>query len=148
MTDTRTRPASEVRTLLTRHGGNLGASGSVGYMFKKQGLVVYDKTTVDENKVTDAAIELGAEDVQSQGESLVVVTDPKEFERVRDGLKKIGLPTPHHAEVTLVPQTIVHLAGKEAEQALKLIDLLEDHDDIQHVYSNLDVDESTLASSS
>jgi len=148
MTDNRNRTASEVRNLLTRHGGNLGASGSVGYMFKKQGLVVYDKSVVDENKVTDAAIELGADDVQTQGESLVVVTDPKEFERVRDGLKKTGLPDPHHAEVTLVPQTIVHLAGKEAEQALKLIDLLEDHDDIQHVYSNLDVDESTLASAS
>jgi transcriptional/translational regulatory protein YebC/TACO1 len=114
-------------------------------MFKKQGLVVYDKTAVDENTVTDAAIELGAEDVRSEGETLVVVAEPKEFERVRDGLKKAGLPDPAHAEVTMVPQTIVRLVGKDAESALKLIDLLEDHDDIQNVYSNLDVDDATLA---
>src|SRR3954462_263951 len=148
MTDNRNRTASEVRNLLTRHGGNLGASGSVGYMCKKEGLVVYDKSTVDENRVTDAAIELGADDVRSEGESLVVVADPKDFEQVRDGLKNTGLPDPHHAEVTMVPQTSVHLTGKDAEQALKLIDLLEDHDDVQNVYSNLDVDESTLAAHS
>jgi YebC/PmpR family DNA-binding regulatory protein len=148
MTDNRNRTASEVRNILARHGGNLGASGSVGYMFKKQGLVVYDKSLVDENRVTDAAIELGADDVRAEGESLVVVAEPKDFEQVRDGLKNTGLPDPHHAEVTMVPQTSVHLTGKDAEQALKLIDLLEDHDDVQNVYSNLDVDESTLAAHS
>jgi YebC/PmpR family DNA-binding regulatory protein len=145
MTDNRNRTASEIRNLLTRHHGNLGASGSVAWMFKKQGIVVFDKAAVDENKVTDAAIELGADDVRDAGDTLLVLTEPKEFERVRDGLKQAGLPDPLSGEVTMIPQNTVHLAGKEAESALKLIDVLEDHDDIQNVYSNLDVDEATLA---
>jgi len=146
MTDNRNRTASEIRSVITHNGGNLGASGSVGYMFKKQGLVVYDKSLVDENKVTDAAIELGADDVRAEGESLVVVSEPKDFEQVRDGLKKTGLPDPHHAEVTMVPQNTVHLTGKDAIGAVKLVNALEDNDDVQNVYSNMDVDESVLES--
>ena len=140
MTDNRNRTASEIRNLLTKHGGNLGASGSVAWMFKKQGLVVYEKSVVDENRVTDAAIELGAEDVRDEGETLVVVTDPKDFEAVRDGLVKAGLPAPAHAEVSMVPQNTVHLAGDEARTALELVDLLEDHDDVQNVHANLETD--------
>jgi YebC/PmpR family DNA-binding regulatory protein len=146
MTDNRNRTASEVRNLLTRNGGNLGASGSVAWMFKKQGLIAYDKAAVDENKVTDAAIELGADDVRAEHDSVVVVTEPKEFDRVRAGLKQAGLPEPGHAEVTMVPQNTVHLVGKEAETTLKLIDVLEDHDDIQNVYANVDVDADQGAS--
>ena len=146
MTDNRNRTASEIRNLLTRNGGNLGASGSVAWMFKKQGLIAYDKAAVDENKVTDAAIELGAEDVRDEGDTLLVVTGPSEFESVRDGLKRVGLPDPGSAEVSLNPQNTVHLSGKDAETALKLIDVLEDHDDIQNVYSNLEVDESQVGS--
>jgi YebC/PmpR family DNA-binding regulatory protein len=144
MTDNRNRTAGELRSVITRHGGNLGASGSVGYMFKKQGLVVYEKAAVDEDKVTEQAIELGAEDIRAEGESLVVVTDPKEFEQIREGLKKAGLPDPLSAEVTMVPQNTVHLTGKEAESAIKLVNALEDNDDVQNVYSNMDVDESVL----
>jgi YebC/PmpR family DNA-binding regulatory protein len=145
MTDNRNRTAGEIRNLLTRNHGNLGAAGSVAWIFKKHGLVIFEKSAVDETKLTDAAIELGADDVRDEGETLTVITDPKDFERVRDGLKQAGLPAPATAEVTMVPENIVHLSGKEAESALKLIDLLEDHDDIQNVYSNLDVDEATLA---
>lgn len=144
MTDNRHRTASEVRNLLTRNNGNLGASGSVAWMFKKQGLVAYDKSAVDENKVTDVAIELGADDVRLEGEALVVVTEPKELERIRDGLKQTGFPDPLSAEVTMVPQNTVRLVGKEAATALKLVNVLEDHEDIQNVYSNIDVDESVL----
>ena len=144
MTDNRNRTASEVRNLLQRHGGNLGAVGSVAWTFKKQGLIVYEKTAADETKVTDASIELGADDVRDEHDTVVVVTEPKEFERIRDGLKAAGLPDPAHSEVTMVPQNTVHLGGKDAEHALKLIDLLEDHDDIQNVYSNLEVDEASL----
>ena len=146
MTDNRNRTAGEIRSVITRHSGNLGASGSVGWMFKKQGLVVYDKSAVDENKLTDQAIELGAEDIRTEGESLVVVTDPKEFERIRDGLKAAGLPEPLSAEVTMVPQNMVRLQGKEAEGAVKLVSALEDHDDVQNVYSNMDVDDAVLES--
>ena len=146
MTDNRNRTAGELRNLLTKHNGNLSGAGSVGWMFKKLGVIVFEKAAVDENKLTDAAIELGAEDVRDDGDALVVVTEPKEFERIRDGLAKTGLPAPTSAEVTMIPQNTVHLTGKEAESAVKLLGALEDHDDIQNVYSNLDVDEATLES--
>jgi YebC/PmpR family DNA-binding regulatory protein len=146
MTDNRNRTASDVRSLLTRHSGSLGASGSVSYLFKKEGLIAFDTAAADEGKLTDAAIELGAEDVRTEGDMLVVVTDPKEVERVRDGLLAAGLPQPASAEATLVPQTTVKLGGDEARAALKLIGLLEDNDDVQNVHSNLEVDDATLES--
>jgi YebC/PmpR family DNA-binding regulatory protein len=146
MTDNRNRTASEIRSMITRHNGNLGASGSVGWMFKKQGMIVFEKAAVDENALTDQAIELGAEDIRTEGESLVIVTDPKEFERIREGLKKAKLPEPLSAEVTMVPQNVVRLEGKDAEGAVKLVSVLEDHDDVQNVYSNMDVDDSVLES--
>jgi YebC/PmpR family DNA-binding regulatory protein len=146
MTDNRNRTAGEVRSTIQRHGGNLGASGSVSYMFKKLGQIVFEKATVDENKATDAAIDLGADDIRTEGESLLVITEPKEFERIREGLKMAGLPEPLHAEVSLVPQNVVRLEGKEATQAVRLVAALEDNDDVQNVFSNMDVDESVLES--
>ncbi len=146
MTDNRNRTAGEIRSVITRHGGNLGASGSVAYMFKKQGLIVYEKSAVDEDKVTELAIELGADDVRTEGESLLVVTEPKAFESIRDGLKSGGLPEPLSAEVTMVPQNTVKLVGKDAEGAVKLVAALEDNDDVQNVYSNMDVDDAVLES--
>src|SRR6478752_2986270 len=146
MTDNRNRTASEIRSVITHNGGNLGASGSVGWMFKKQGLIVFEKAAVDEEKLTDQAIELGADDIRTEGESLVVVTEPKEFERIREGLKTAGLPAPAHAEVTMVPQNTVHLTGKDAVGAVKLVNALEDNDDVQNVYSNMDVDDAVLES--
>jgi YebC/PmpR family DNA-binding regulatory protein len=146
MTDNRNRTASDIRSVITRHGGNLGASGSVGWMFKKQGLIVFEKAVVDEDKVTELAIDLGADDIRAEGESLVVVTEPKQFEDIRDKLKKAGLPDPVSAEVTMVPQNVVKLVGKEAEGAVKLVNALEDNDDVQNVYSNMDVDDSVLES--
>jgi YebC/PmpR family DNA-binding regulatory protein len=146
MTDNRNRTAGEIRSVITRHGGNLGASGSVAYMFKKQGLVVFDKSVVDEDKLTEQAIELGAEDIRNEGDSLVVVTEPKEFERIREGLKQAKMPDPVNAEVTMVPQNTIKLTGKDAEAAVKLVNLLEDNDDVQNVFSNMDVDDSVLES--
>ena len=146
MTDNRNRTASEIRNLLQRHAGNLGAAGSVAYMFKKQGVIVFDKSEVDENAVTDLAIELGADDVKSDAHSLTVLTDPKEFERIRDGFKEEKVAAPASAEVTLVPQTLVHVTGADAEKAVKLVSALEDNDDVQNVHSNMDVDESVLES--
>jgi YebC/PmpR family DNA-binding regulatory protein len=149
MTDNRNRTASEIRNLITRGHGNLGASGSVHWMFKKQGLIVFEKSAVDENALTDQAIELGAEDIRTEGEALIVVTEPKEFERIREALKSatVGgskLPEPVSAEVTMVPQNVVRLTGDDAKGAVKLVSMLEDHDDVQNVYSNMDVDESVL----
>ncbi len=144
MTDNRNRTTGEIRSTLTKNNGNLGSSGSVAYMFKKLGIVAYEPGTVDENKVTDLAIELGADDVKTEDGMVTVITEPKEFERIRDGLKKAGMPDPASAEVSMVPQNKVHLTGRDAEVALKLLDALEDNDDVQNVYSNLDVDEADL----
>lgn len=144
MTDNRNRTTGEIRNILTKGNGNLGSSGSVAYMFKKLGVVAYDGESADENKITDAAIELGADDVKNEDGVITVITAPKEFERIRDGLKAAGMPEPLSAEVTMVPENKVHLAGRDAEVALKLLDALEDNDDVQNVYSNLDVDEDDL----
>jgi YebC/PmpR family DNA-binding regulatory protein len=146
MTDNRNRTAGEVRNVLTRYNGNLGASGSVGYMFKKQGVIIFDKTEVDENVLTDLAIELGADDIKSEVESVMVLTEPKEFERIREALKEKKIAAPVSAEVTMVPQTVVRLTGHDAEKAVKLVAALEDNDDVQNVYSNMDVDDSVLES--
>jgi YebC/PmpR family DNA-binding regulatory protein len=149
MTDNRNRTASEIRNIIQRGHGNLGAVGSVHWMFKKQGMIVFEKSAVDENALTDQAIELGAEDIRTEGEALIVVTEPKEFERIREALKSANaaggkFPDPVSAEVTMVPQNVVRLIGKDAEGAVKLVNMLEDHDDVQNVYSNMDVDESVL----
>ncbi len=146
MTDNRNRTAGEVRNLLSRHNGNLGAAGSVAWTFKKQGVIAYDKTAVDENKITDVAIELGADDVRTEGDSLLVVTLPSEFERISAGLKKATATEPLSAEITMLPQNIVHLVGREAETAVNLLSVIEDHEDVQNVYSNLDVDDSVFES--
>lgn len=146
MTDNRNRTAGEIRNLLTRANGNLAGVGSVAWMFKKQGLIAYEKSAVDENKLTDAAVELGAEDVRVEADHFLVVTEPKELDRIRDGLKAAGLPEPGSAEVTMIAANTVHLTGREAETALKLLHALEDNDDVQNVHSNLDVDEATLES--
>jgi len=147
MTDNRNRTISEVRSIIQRNGGNLGASGSVSHMFHKLGQIVYDKAVLGEageNKATDAAIELGADDIRAEADHVVIVTEPKEFERIRDGLAKAGLPKPLHAEVSLVPENVVHLEGKDAAGAVRLVAALEDSDDVQNVVSNMDVDESVL----
>lgn len=146
MTDNRNRTASEIRSVLTRLGGNLGASGSVAYMFKKQGVIVFDRAAVDENALTDQAIERGAEDIRAEGDSITVFTEPKELERIREELKQAKLPEPVSAEVTMVPQNLVRVEGSEAEKAVKLVSALEDHDDVQNVYTNIDVDESVMES--
>ncbi len=146
MTDNRNRTAGEVRNILQRYNGNLGASGSVSYMFKKLGVIMFDKTEVDENALTDRAIELGADDIKTEGDALTVLTEPREFERIREALKEAKLPAPVSAEVTLVPQTLTRLTGHDAEKALKLVAALEDNDDVQNVYTNMDVDDAALES--
>jgi len=115
-------------------------------MFKKQGVVAFDKTAVDENTLTEQAIELGADDIRTEGDAFTVYTEPKEFERIREGLIKAKLPAPVSAEVTMVPQNVVRVDGHDAEKAVKLASALEDHDDVQNVYSNIDVDDSVLES--
>jgi len=143
MTDNRNRAAGEVRNLLEKGGGNLGAAGSVSYIFKRVGSLVFDKSAVDEEKLTMTAIDAGAEDVLSEETTIEVVTKPEDFEKVRDALTAAGL-TPSSAEVTMHPATTVKLTGEVAQKALKLVANLEDHEDVQAVHANFDISDEEL----
>ena len=143
MTDSRNRTASEIRHLLERHNGKLAASGAVSYLFKKQGVLTFEKSAASEDQLTELAIELGAEDVRAGETTIDVVTDPHSFEQVRAGFEGKGLK-PTAAEVQMVPSTSVRIEGHEAESMVKLMTALEDHDDVQNVYANFDIDDKIL----
>ena len=136
VTDNRQRAVSDVRHAFSKFGGNLGTEGSVGYLFKKRGVISF--VGADEEKITDAAIEAGAEDVVSANGSITVLTGPDDFESVRDAMQKAGL-RPEHAEVTLRADTAVAVAGEHAEQVSSLLEWLEELDDVQDVYSNAEL---------
>ena len=143
MTDNRTRTVADVRHTFTKYGGNLGVSGSVAFLFERKGLISFP-TSVDFEKLFEAALEAGAEDVKDEGDAYEVITDPADFMEVRDTLGAAGLQF-ETAEVTMLPQTQVQLAGKQAESMLKLMDKLEDNDDVQNVFANFDIADDELA---
>lgn len=137
MTDNRNRTVSEVRSIFTKANGNMGETGCVSWMFDKKGLILYDKS-VDFDSLFEAALEAGADDVAMEDEQIEVTTDPTLFIEVREALEAKGFK--HlSAEITMIPQTLVALDGKQAESMLKLMDKLEDCDDVQNVYANFDI---------
>ncbi|KJS17369.1 MAG: transcriptional regulator [Peptococcaceae bacterium BRH_c4b] len=139
MTDNRNRIAGEIRHFFSRYGGNLGETGCVSWMFDKKGLIVIDKETgADEDDLLLAALEVGAEDMKVEEDSFEIYIDPDNFEAVRDALAERGFAL-SEAELTMIPQTSINLADKEADQMLKLMDALEDLDDVQEVYANFDI---------
>ncbi|BAN69546.1 YebC/PmpR family DNA-binding transcriptional regulator [endosymbiont of unidentified scaly snail isolate Monju] len=143
LTDNRNRTASEVRHAFTKHGGNLGTDGSVAYMFKKRGVISF-APGADEDAIMEAALEAGAEDVVTNDDgSIDVYTEPSDFEAVRDGLTGAGLE-PANAEITFEADTLVAVEGEAAEKLLKMIDFLEDLDDVQEVYTNADIAEEAI----
>ena len=143
MTDNRNRTASEIRKILERGNGKLAAAGSVAYLFQKRGQIVFESGTVDEDALMEAALEVGADDVRSEGDVLVVVTEAGKMVDVKEALEKRGLKVAH-SEVGMYPDNTVHLEGHEAEVMVKLVQHLEDHDDVQNVYANYDVDDAVL----
>ncbi|MDH3684641.1 MAG: YebC/PmpR family DNA-binding transcriptional regulator [Myxococcales bacterium] len=144
LTDNKNRTVSEVRHVLTKHGGNLGSSGCVAYLFEKRGLLTFDRSDLDGDALLEAALEAGAEDVVEGAETIDVVTAPADFETVKGNLAAAGL-TPATAEVTLEPSTTVELDGSDAERMLSLADALDDLDDVQNVYANFDISEEEMA---
>lgn len=142
MTDNRTRTVADVRHIFNKHNGSLGVSGSVSFLFDRKGLISFS-TASDFDQIFEAALEAGAEDVKDEGDAYEVITDPSDFMEVRDSLAASGLQW-DSAEVTMVPQTMVALEGKQAEQMLKLMDKLEDNDDVQNVYANFDISDEEL----
>jgi YebC/PmpR family DNA-binding regulatory protein len=143
LTDNRNRTVSELRFLFSKHGGNLGDANSVAWMFQRRGIIHVDKAGVDEDRVMEIALEAGADDVTDTGESFEVVSSPEKLEAVRAGVEAANLKLVG-AEVTMVPNSTVHLTGAAASSALKLLEALEDHDDVQNVSANLDVDPAEL----
>ena len=145
MTDNRNRTASEVRHAFTKAGGNLGTDGSVAYMFNKQGIISF-APGIDEDTVMDAALEAGAEDVITNNDGSVdVITSPEDFAAVRDGIIEAALE-PDNAEVTFTASTLAELDQETAEKLLRMIDVLEDLDDVQDVYTNADISDEIMDS--
>jgi len=141
MTDNRNRTLPEIRTIFSKHGGNLGESGSVRFLFQKKGYITIEKEKVSEDAVMEAAIEAGAEDVRVTDQNYEVVTDPESFAAVKTHLEQKGLALPV-AEIEMIPTTEVPLDARRAVQMMKLMDALEDHDDVQHVWANFDFEET------
>ena len=140
LTDNKNRTVAEIRHFLTKHGGSLGTSNSVAWMFDKKGIISVEAEQVDEDQLMEIVLEAGAEDVSGGEGAFEVVTSPEDFDAVHTALEQAGLAM-QSAEVTLIPQNTVSLAGKEAEQVYKLLDVLQEHDDIQSVAANCEFSE-------
>lgn len=143
LTDNRNRAVSEVRHAFSKNGGNLGESGSVGYMFSKKGMIIVAKSDADEDKLTEIALEAGADDLSADGDYWEIITSPKDFEAVSEAIKKAGI-TPESAQVSMIPSTYQKLEGTQANAMIRLLDTLEDLDDTQNVYSNFETDEEPV----
>jgi len=143
VTANRNRAVSEIRHIMSKNGGNLGENGSVSWQFHRKGDISVAKDAADEEKLMGLVLEAGAEDLRDDGSSWEVVTPPEAFEPVREALSKAGIK-PVSAELSMLPQNYVKLAGAQAQQMLRLMEALEEHDDVQHVYSNFDVDEKEI----
>jgi YebC/PmpR family DNA-binding regulatory protein len=143
VTDNRNRSTSDLRFILSKNGGNLGERGCVSWMFDKKGLIVVDKNKADEDELIMMALEAGAEDVKAEGDSFEVITEPQDFESVRNAVQEAEIEMTL-AEVSMIPQTTVKLDGKEALQLLKMMEMLEEHDDVQNVYANFDIPDDVI----
>jgi YebC/PmpR family DNA-binding regulatory protein len=145
LTDNRNRTASDIRYIFNKYNGKLGESGCVSYLFDKKGFILIKKSNVDEDKLFDIALEAGAEDIteSDDGEFFEIYTDIPDFENVKNVLEKNNIKF-EEANLTMIPQTTVKLTEKDAESMLKLMNALEDSDDVQKVYSNFDIDDSLM----
>lgn len=144
MTDNKNRTVAEIRHIMSKNGGNLGANGCVAYMFHKKGIVMVEQEGVDEDELMEIVLDAGAEDMASEEEQFVVTTEPANFEPVRAAIEDQGFPIAS-AELTMVPDSTVKVAAKDAQKVLKLMDALENQDDVQNLYSNFDIPEEILA---
>ncbi len=142
-TDNRNRTVSELRHTFSKNGGNLGESGSVAWIFHKKGSIVLDRQAKSEDELMEIALEAGAEDMQTDEDSYQILTAPEDFHAVLDAVKAKGIE-PASAEVTMIPQNYIHLEGREADQMLKLYEALDDHDDVQSLSANFDIDTAAM----
>jgi YebC/PmpR family DNA-binding regulatory protein len=146
LTDNKNRTVGEIRHMMSKYNGNLAAENSVAWMFSRKGQVVVEKAKADEETLLNAALDAGADDLNDDGSAWEIVCSPENFEKVRDAVKGLGVE-PASAEVAMIPQNYVKLQGKEAQQMLKLMEALDDHDDVQHVWANFDIEEKEIEAS-
>ena len=143
LTDNRNRTASELRHVFEKHGGNLGSSGAVAWMFERKGLIIVDGDKIGEDDLLAKALDAGAADMRRVEKAFEITTAPAEMEAVRDALQKAGVPV-SEAQVTYVPQSTVRVEGKDAASVVRLIEALEELDDVQSVYANYDIPDEVL----
>ncbi len=145
MTDNRNRTVAEIRHAFSKNGGNLGVSGSQAWNFEKKGYIVVEKGAKSEDELFEIVTEAGAEDLRDDEDNFEIITAPENFEVVHEAVKKAGIE-PQLAEVEMLPKSYVKLEGADARSMLKLMEVLEDHDDVQKVSANFDIDEADMAS--
>lgn len=143
LTDNKNRSVADIKHLFERNAGNLGEPGCVAWIFEQKGLIVLDREKVDEEQLLDLALEAGAEDVKEEETEFEVVTAPSDFESVKKAIDDAGLPYTV-AEVTKIPKNTVKVEGKKAQQMINLMQALEDHDDVSHVYANFDIADDVM----
>lgn len=146
LTDNKNRTSSEIRHLITKYGGNLGEAGCVSWMFEKKGYILVNKSSIDEDTLMTAALEAGVEDMKNdpKEENYEIITSPENMTNVKKNLESSGINV-SLAEITMLPKNYITLDEKNAEQVIKLIEILEDHDDVQNVYTNFDAPEEVIA---
>jgi YebC/PmpR family DNA-binding regulatory protein len=146
LTDNKNRTVGEIRHIFGKWGGNLGEANSVGWMFGKKSQITVSKEKADEDALMNAVLDAGADDLNDDGTAWEIVSAPEAHQAVLDAVKGLGIE-PDSAEIAMLPQNYIRLEGKQAQQMLKLMDALEDHDDTKHVWSNFDVDEKEIEAS-
>ena len=144
ITDNKNRTTSELRKIFSKANGNLGELGCVGWMFDAKGLIVVGKDSATEDQLLEATLDAGAEDIQEIDDAYEITTDPSAFQSVKEALDETNIPT-QSARLDKIPQNTVAISGKEAEQVLRLAEALEEHEDVQNVYANFDIDPETMA---
>jgi len=143
LTDNKNRTTAELRNLLSKKGGNLAGAGSVAWMFHKKGYIVVDKKDSDEEKLMNIILEAGAEDMKTVDNNYEITTGPSEFEKVKKAIDKENIKT-QSAEATMIPSSTIKITGADAKTVLDLVESLEDHEDVQHVYANFDIPDEVL----
>jgi YebC/PmpR family DNA-binding regulatory protein len=143
VTTNRNRIVGEMRHMMSKNGGNMAEAGAVGWMFHRKGEIVVPKEAANEDKLMGIVLDAGADDLKDDGSTWYITTPPEALDAVKDALTKEGI-TPVSAEIGMVPQNFVKLTGPQAQQMLRLVEALEEHDDVQHVYANFDIDESEI----
>jgi YebC/PmpR family DNA-binding regulatory protein len=146
LTDNKNRTVGEMRHTLSKHGGNLGEANSVAWMFEKKGYIVVEKSKADEEKLLAAAIDAGADDMKDDEDNWEIVSSPDAFTAVHEAVKGLGIE-PAAAEIAMLPQNYIKLEGKAAQQMVKLMELLEEHDDTKKVWTNADIEEKEIEAS-